>query len=355
MNIVITGNLGYVGSSVVRRLRGSYPSGKLTGIDMGLFSGCITNPDFLAECLLDEQRYSDIRNVPEELFAGVDHVVHLAGISNDPIGKRFEAVTYDINFKASISLAAKAKRAGVKSFIFASSCSIYGFAQEGAKTETSTLDPLTAYARSKVMTEETLQQLADQNFKVTCLRFSTACGMSDRLRLDLVLNDFVACAVATKKISILSDGTPWRPLINVKDMARAIDWAITRSTVDARDFLAINVGCDEWNKQVKDLAEAVANAFPGTEIEINRDAMPDKRSYRVDFGLFKKLAPDHQPQFDLQATIAELETGLRACGFSEQNFRNSTKYIRLHTLNMLLEKGLINENLNWCQEQGQGA
>jgi len=348
MNIVIAGNLGYVGSSVVRRLRTSYPDGKLTGIDMGFFSGCITNPDFLAECMMNEQRYNDIRTVQEELFEGVDHVVHLAGVSNDSIGNRFEAVTYDINYQASISLAAKAKRAGVKSFIFASSCSIYGFAQDGAKLEDSSLDPLTAYAKSKVMTEKALEKMADGNFKVTCLRFSTACGMSDRLRLDLVLNDFVAGAVTSKKITILSDGTPWRPLINVKDMARAIDWAITRETADERDFLAINVGCDEWNYQVRDLAEAVAAVIPGVKIEINQNAMPDKRSYRVNFSLFRKLAPDHQPQVDLNSTIRELETGLRTIGFNEENFRNNPKYIRLYTLNMLLDKGLINDKLTWC-------
>ena len=140
---------------------------------------------------------------------------------------------------------------------------MYGSAEDSARTEKSPLNPLTAYAKSKVFTERDLEPLADRGFKVTCLRFSTACGWSDRLRLDLVLNDFVAGAVASKRITILSDGTPWRPLINVKDMARAIDWAISRDVANGGEFLAVNVGSDEWNYQVKDLAEAVAKVIPG--------------------------------------------------------------------------------------------
>jgi nucleoside-diphosphate-sugar epimerase len=148
----------------------------------------------------------------------IDAIVHLAAISNDPIGNKFEEVTLDINYRASVELARRAKEAGVKSFTFASSCSMYGAAEDSARTENSPLNPLTAYARSKVLTERELEPLADGGFKVTSLRFSTACGWSERLRLDLVLNDFVAGAVASKRITILSDGTPWRPLINVKDM-----------------------------------------------------------------------------------------------------------------------------------------
>jgi nucleoside-diphosphate-sugar epimerase len=166
--------------------------------------------------------------------------------------------------------------------------------------------------------------------------------------LDLVLNDFVAGAVASKRITILSDGTPWRPLINVKDMARAINWAIGRDVTDGGDFLAVNVGSDEWNYQVKDLSEAVAMVIPDIVISINKDAQPDKRSYRVNFELFRKLAPAHQPRVDLIASIRELKDGLEAMGFKDEEFRNS-RHMRLKVLTELQEKGLLNEILQWIK------
>jgi nucleoside-diphosphate-sugar epimerase len=240
-----------------------------------------------------------------------------------------------------------AKEARVKSFVYASSCSVYGYAEDGSRTEESAVNPLTAYAKSKVWTERDLARLADGNFKVTCLRFATACGMSDRLRLDLVLNDFVAGAVASKKISILSDGTPWRPLIHVKDMARAIDWATQRDPAQTGPFLIVNVGSDQWNYQVKDLAEAVAQVVPGVEVSINRNAQPDRRSYRVSFEKFKALAPGYMPQVDLLTAIREVRDGLTAIGFSDENFRQS-KFIRLNILMQLRERGLLTPDLRWA-------
>jgi nucleoside-diphosphate-sugar epimerase len=289
-----------------------------------------------------------MRQFPDEALKGVDAVVHLAAISNDPIGNRFEEVTLDINYRASINLAKKAQAAGVKTFVFAASCSMYGSADDSARTEKSTLNPLTAYAKSKVFTELELEPLASRRFKITSLRFSTACGWSDRLRLDLVLNDFVAGAVASGKITILSDGTPWRPLINVKDMARAIDWAISRDAAAAGEFLAVNIGSDEWNYQVKDLAESVAMVIPGIDISVNKDAQPDKRSYRVNFDLFKKLAPAHQPKASLADSVRELKNGLESLGFRDGDFRNS-RYMRLKILTELQEKGLLNEKLQWIK------
>src|SRR5690606_35148786 len=228
MKIVVFGNMGYVGPGVVEQLRSSYPGATLVGYDAGYFASCLTNANYLPERKLDEQHFGDIRNVPDSILQGADAVINLAAISNDPMGNKFEEVTLDINHKSGIKVAKRAKELGVKRFVFASSCSMYGAASDAPKTEDSTLNPLTAYARSKVATERDLQPLADANFTVTCLRFATACGMSPRLRLDLVLNDFVACALTSKNISILSDGTPWRPLINVRDMAVAIDWAVSR-------------------------------------------------------------------------------------------------------------------------------
>lgn len=347
MNILITGNTGYIGPSLLQRLRQSYPQSTLIGLDQGYFAHCLTNADMLPECRADIQYFSDVRSFRPEVLKGVDAIVHLAGISNDPMGKTFEDVTYDINYHASVELAKKAKAAGVRSFVFASSCSVYGVADDSPRKETSSLNPLTAYAKSKIRTETELEKLADKDFKVTCLRFATACGMSERLRLDLVVNDFVACAVSSKKITILSDGTPWRPLIHIQDMARALDWGIARDAA-AGAFLTVNVGSDAWNYQVKQLAEAVAMVVPGVSISINQDAPHDSRSYRVDFALYKKLAPMHQPQVDLPTTIRELKVGLEAMGFNDPNFRSS-QYMRLEVLKGLRQKGLLDDKLEWIR------
>jgi nucleoside-diphosphate-sugar epimerase len=346
MKILITGNMGYIGPCVVSHLRNTHPRAELIGLDMGYFANCLTNEKMLPECKVDIQHFADVRLLSADFFKGVDAVVHLAAISNDPMGKEFENVTFDINHRASINLARKAKESGVANFVFASSCSMYGAAEDIARNETSPLNPLTAYAKSKVYTERDLQPLADDGFKVTSLRFSTACGMSDRLRLDLVLNDFVAGAVASGKITILSDGTPWRPLIHVRDMARAIEWAISRDGADGGDFLAVNVGCNEWNFQVKDLADAVTKVIPDIKVSVNKDAEPDNRSYRVDFSLFKQLAPEHQPKIDLPSAIEELREGLQAMGFTDENFRNS-QFMRLKVLTHLREADLLTETLEW--------
>ncbi|MCC6345746.1 MAG: SDR family oxidoreductase, partial [Nitrospirales bacterium] len=234
----------------------------------------------------------------------------------------------------------------------ASSCSMYGCADDSPRKEDSPLHPLTAYARSKVYTERELEGLAADSFRVTSLRFSTACGMSERLRLDLVLNDFVAGAIASRRITILSDGTPWRPLIPVRDMARAIDWAVQRKPGNGGAFTAVNVGSDAWNYQVRELAEAVAEVIPGVEISINKDAPPDKRSYRVDFGLFRELAPGFQPQEDLLSTIEELKEGLEAMRFRDSDFRTS-RFMRLMVLKELRSEGLLTGNLEWAHAAGR--
>jgi len=347
VKILITGNMGYIGPCLVSHLRTRFPEAKLIGLDMGYFATCLSNSEILPECKTDIQYFGDVRKIQSAILEDVDAIVHLSAISNDPMGKTFENVTMEINYRASIELAKKAKEMGVNAFVFASSCSMYGAAEDNAKTEESQLNPLTAYARSKVFTERDIEKIAGDGFLVTSLRFSTACGMSPRLRLDLVLNDFVAGAIASKKITILSDGTPWRPLINVKDMARAIEWAISRDRTNGGEFLAVNVGSNEWNYQVKDLAYAVAKVIPDIEISINKNAAPDKRSYRVNFDYYKKLAPNHQPQYDLINTIEELRDGLEVMGFDDEKFRNSN-YMRLNMLNQLRVNGLLNENLEWA-------
>ena len=344
MKILITGNLGYVGSELVKELRKTYPHSVLTGYDTGFFASHLTNRIFAPEIYIDQQVYGDVRDFPEELLEGVDTVVQLAAISNDPIGNKFEKVTLEVNHKAVVEISEKAKKKGVKNIVFASSCSVYGFAEEAARTEKSDLNPLTAYAKSKVYAEKDLEQLADDNFKITCLRFATACGMSDRLRLDLVLNDFVACALSSKEITILSDGTPWRPLINVRDMARAIIWAHERDAGNGGNFLIVNTGSNQWNYQVKELAYEINKILAEVNVSINKDALPDKRSYKVSFDRFKELAPASQPQYDLNNTISDLIDGLKNINFNNKNFRQS-RLIRLFVVNELLEKGILDNNL----------
>ena len=347
MRVVVTGNQGYIGPVLINHLRTVLGQGaQLIGVDTGLFAHCLTQPPhiMLPETKLSLQYYADVRSIGADLLAGTDVVVHLAAVSNDPMGNKFEAVTDAINHRSSVDLARMAASVGVKTFVFASSCSVYGFAEDGQpRREADPLNPLTAYARSKIAGEESLRQADLGDMKVRCFRFATACGMSPRLRLDLVLNDFVACALATGEITVLSDGSPWRPLIDVRDMARAIEWAIT-SSEDADRFVAVNVGSDAWNYQVRDLAAAVAVAVPGTKVSINTTAPPDRRSYRVDFSAWRAMAPGHQPQVSLEASIIALRDGLNAIGFADADFRNS-RFIRLKVLDGLMADGLIDDRL----------
>jgi nucleoside-diphosphate-sugar epimerase len=354
MKILITGNLGYVGPIVERYLRQAHPDANLIGYDSAFFALSTTGADILPERLLDAQYFGDAREIPDEMFEGVNAVVHLAAVSNDPMGNRFERVTEDINYRASVDIGRKASKAGVSHFVFASSCSVYGFAPGGARKETDELNPQTAYARSKVNTERGLSEIADNKMIITCLRFATACGMSDRLRLDLVLNDFVACALATNDITVLSDGSPWRPLIDVRDMARAIDWGITRGADDSGRFLALNVGSNDRNYQVRDLANAVVEAVPGTRVSVNEAAQPDTRSYQVDFSLFRSLAKDHQPQVKLGQSIEMLTKGLRSMGFADPDFRNSS-YIRLKVLDAHIAAGRLSLDLRWSARAFAGV
>jgi nucleoside-diphosphate-sugar epimerase len=346
MKVLITGNLGYVGPIVARHLRRMYPQARLIGFDSAFFALSTTGAMVLPERSLDEQHFGDVREIPEALLEGVDAVIHLAAISNDPMGNKFERVTEDVNYRASVDIGRKASKAGVSHFVFASSCSVYGFAPGAARKESDELNPQTAYARSKVNTEKGLAEIRGNNMIVTCLRFATACGMSDRLRLDLVLNDFVACALALGEISVLSDGSPWRPLIDVRDMARAIEWGIMREASAGGGFLALNVGSDDRNYQIKDLSNAVAEAIPGTTVKINNTAQPDTRSYKVDFSLFASLAKNHQPQVTLCQSIDMLAKGLRSMGFADPDFRNSA-YIRLKVLEVHIAAGRLTPDLRW--------
>lgn len=349
MKIVITGNTGYIGPEVARRLRKAISDVHLIGYDSGFFAHCLTNAVTLPERLYDEQHFGDVREMPEDFLHGVDAVIHLAAISNDPMGKQFEQVTEDVNFLASVRVAKLAAAAGVKNFVYASSCSVYGVADGPARKETDALNPITAYAKSKINTELALAEL-DTDMVVTCMRFATACGMSDRLRLDLVLNDFVACAVGAGEITVLSDGSPWRPLIDIRDMARAMEWGATRPAGNGGRFLAINIGSAERNYQVRDIANTVAAAVPSASIHINTSAPADSRSYKVDFSLFAELAPDHQPQVTLAQSVDMLKAGLEQMGFNDPDFRNSPM-IRLKVLEGHMNSGRLTSDLRWTDAQ----
>ena len=336
--------MGYVGPEVAKYLRMRRPQAVLHGLDNAYFAHCLTGASVLPERYLDEQFYGDVRDLRLDL-KGYDAVIQLAAISNDPMGNQFETVTFDINQKTTTSIAGAAADAGVKNFVFASSCSVYGVAEGPPRKETDPLNPITAYAKSKIGAERELSAI-DTDMVITCLRFATACGMSDRLRLDLVLNDFVACALSRGQISVLSDGTPWRPLIDVADMARAIDWAIDRQPGTGGRYLAVNAGSDDRNYQVKDLANAVARSVPGTDVSINTSAPADSRSYKVDFGLYRSLAPDHQPVVSLDRSIQNLISGLQKMKFNDAEFRSSN-LMRLRVLQDHIDHRRLSKALQW--------
>jgi nucleoside-diphosphate-sugar epimerase len=346
--ILVTGNMGYVGPAVVGQLRKSYPDAFLAGLDAGYFAHCLTGCSAVPERDLDCQYFGDVRAVPSSLLDGADAVVHLAAISNDPIGNAYDDITLEINHEATVRLASEARAAGARAFVFAGSCSIYGVSNDAVATEDSPARPLSRYAESKWLAEQGLRELANDTFNVTSLRFGTACGMSDRLRLDVVLNDFVASAIATGTITILSDGTPWRPLIHVSDMARAMDWAIARGA-EGGAFLAVNAGSDEWNYRVRELADEVARVIPGVDVSVAGTGEPDRRSYRVSFERFRALAPDHQPEVDIRAAIQGLKSGLERIQFANPEFRSSP-FVRLFVLEELRERELLNDRLEWTTD-----
>jgi nucleoside-diphosphate-sugar epimerase len=346
LKVLITGNLGYLGSVLTMFLARAYPGAQLLGYDSGFFAHALTGANFLPERQLATQYYGDVRDISPEILEGVDSVVHLAAVSNDPLGNEFEEVTAEINREATLRLASLAVEARVKNFVFASSCSMYGFVEGGARTETDPTNPLTAYARSKVGAETDLRESELSDMVVTSLRFATACGWSPRMRLDLVLNDFVVSAITSGEITVLSDGTPWRPLIDVEDMSRAIAWALTRTKAVGGQFLAVNAGSNKMNYQVKDLAEAVASLVCDTKISINKDAPPDSRSYSVDFSLYESLAPEFQPAVSLNDSILRISRGFENISFLDKDFRRSS-FMRLNTMREHICEQRLGQNLRW--------
>jgi nucleoside-diphosphate-sugar epimerase len=346
--ILVVGGAGYVGPVLISRLKAGSPDRFVGGIDAGWFADQCDGIGPLPEVLYDDFRFVDVRDVTAEHLSGYDSVVYLAAISNDPMGSQFGLLTSQINRHEAARLATLARQTGARNFVLASSASVYGRG-DGDRTETSSLDPQTDYARSKLGAESDIGALARPGFRVTSLRFATACGWSPRVRLDLVLNDFVASALTTGCIAVLSDGSPWRPLIHVEDMARAVEWALSEDRDLQPDNVVVNVGSAQWNFQIKQLADAVADVLGGVSVSVNSKAAPDTRSYRLDFSLWQRIAPRHQPEVTLEAAIQELATNLSE-GPSRvtSDFRTSAR-IRLKRLQELIDAGFLDRELRWAK------
>jgi nucleoside-diphosphate-sugar epimerase len=340
MKLLVTGHHGYIGSIVASVL--AEAGHDVTGLDTFFYEGC----DFVANGAAPAALRLDIRDVAVADLVGYDAIVHLAALSNDPIGELNAELTYEINFQATVSLAAKAKEAGVPRFVFASSCSMYGAtAMDEYMTEEAPLRPLTAYAESKVRAEEALADLADEDFAPVFMRNATAYGVSPRLRFDIVLNNLAGWAYTTRKVLIMSDGSPWRPIVHVRDIAAATLTMLTATTEVVRNQ-AFNIGANSENYRVKELGEIVRDTFPGCVVEYAADAGPDPRSYRVDFGKLARTFPEFRTTWTAERGARELLDAFRAANLTADGFTGD-KYTRLARIKLLAAEGRLREDLRW--------
>ena len=345
--ILVTGNMGYIGPVLGKYLREENNRRLIKGIDIGYFQNDIFDARANYDRYYDMQYFKDVREIGASDLSNISTVVALSAISNDPMGESFKNPTYSINFTSVVEAAKLAKASGVKRFIFASSCSVYGEGGQIAKTENDDLKPLTAYAKSKINCEKQLEIIANRDFQVVCLRFATACGYSPRLRLDLVLNDFVWTALSKGKVEVLSDGTPLRPLIDVTDMSRAIDWSIGYHFQEA--FAVLNCGYNSCNYSVRELAEQVAESCSAS-VSVNLNAAPDRRSYRVNFTQFEELSGFSSPLVDLTGSIKNLKKAIK--NYFEMNGNHNhhkERYQRLNTLKQLTENKTLTSDLKWMK------
>lgn len=333
MKVFVTGHKGYIGPHLVELLKRDGHT--VTGCDLDLFEGCAWEAIVPA----DRDLKKDIRSITADDLAGHDCVMHLAGLSNDPMGEVNAAQTYAINRDASIELARLAKKAGVPRFLFAASCSVYGAGKKLDLDENDPLNPLTAYAKSKIETEKAVSKLADDTFSPAYLRNATAYGHSPNLRIDLVVNNLLACAVATGEIRIMSDGSPWRPLIHCRDIARAFI-AFMNAPKERIHNKAVNVGGNSENYQVRDVGDQVKKLIPTANVVYTGEVGADPRNYRVKFDLLNKLLPDFKLEYNLESGMAELHDKLIAHRFSKKDWEGD-QFVRLRTLKRRL--GLLKE------------
>jgi len=339
--IIVTGHNGYIGTQLTGML--SEQDYEVVGIDTNYFD---------KECAFYHSQpplnviKKDVRLINKKDLDGAYAICHLAALSNDPMGALNEQLTFDINYKASVRLAELAKKNGVEKFIYSSSCSLYGIADgNSALDETAKFKPVTAYAKSKVFSERDILPLADENFSVTFLRNATAYGISPKLRLDLVVNNLIGWAITSGEIRILSDGSPWRPLIHAEDIARAFI-AVIEAPKEKVNGQAFNTGQNKENYQVKDIAEMIGKIIPDCKIVITGEHGNDSRSYRVNFDKIKNSLPEFKPAWNLNNGIRQIFDSYKKLGIDNDRF-NGRYFIRLKQLNYLLENGKLDKGLFW--------
>jgi nucleoside-diphosphate-sugar epimerase len=329
MKVFVTGHKGYIGVHLVDLLKQAGHT--VTGCDLGLFDGCAWEKIVPA----DRELVKDVRNLTLRDLDGHDCIMHLAAISNDPMGEVNAGATYAINRDASIRIADLAKKAGVPRYLFAASCSVYGAGEKLDLDENDPLNPLTAYAKSKIETEQAVSSLADNNFTPAYLRNATAYGHSPMLRVDLVVNNLLACAVATGEIRIMSDGFPWRPLIHCRDIARAFV-AFMNAPKEQIHNKAVNVGGNSENYQVRDVGDRVKALIPSAKITYTGEIGADPRNYRVKFDLLNTLLPDFKLQYNLTSGMEELYRKLVDNGFAKKDW-DGDQFVRLRVLKKRLD------------------
>ncbi len=342
MRVLVTGHQGYIGSVLVPMLQRAGHS--VSGLDAGLFAACTFDPSGLAAV---PETLKDVRDVEPFDFAGYDAVVHLANLSNDPLGNLDPALTYRINHEATVRLAEQAREAGVGRFVFASSCSLYGAAGPGAVDERAPMNPVTPYGRAKAMAEVDLMALASDAFSPVFMRNATVYGVSPRLRFDLVVNNLTAWAVATGEVRMLSDGSPWRPLVHVQDVSAAVVAAL-EAPREAVHNQAFNVGRDAENYRIREVAEIVGQEVPGCRVTFAAGAAPDTRTYRVAFSKIRERLPDWAPQWTVPDGVREVRDALKGLGLTPDTFEGPD-YSRIAHLQAMLDSGRLRADLRFAE------
>jgi nucleoside-diphosphate-sugar epimerase len=338
VRVLVAGDRGYLGAVLVPVLAAA--GHQAEGLDLGLYEGCDLGS--VAE-LAPGRVLADIRDTRPGDLAGFDAVVCLAALSNDPLGHLNPAATVSVNLDGTLALARAAKAAGVPRFVFASSCSLYGASGSAAVAEDGAMSPVTPYGETKVLGEQGLSALADDEFSPTYLRNATAYGASPRLRLDIVVNNLTAIAMLTGQVRLESDGSPWRPLVHARDIAAAF-LAVLEAPRELVHDQAFNVGRAADNVQVRDIAEMVQAAVPGSALSFAEGAGPDLRNYRVDFAKLADTFPALKLEWSIPAGISEMLAAYRANGMTEADF-NSARYVRLRKIKELLDSGAIDDTL----------